>query len=142
MQVRRLKNKMVMASTGITLTVISVWYCSAAISLDATEQNVIKNSIAAEYQRYHLSRDDLTRAQKASLLGTIQQMKIRSLSARGEPEHRLIVRVEVEPTIAKPPGFADVMYYQLSYSPLTGWSSEGRTTAENYYLSYVSLLDY
>lgn len=140
MYTRRLKHNMLMLLIGMTLAAMSVWYYNAAISLSSTEQNIVKNSIAAEYQRYHLSRNDLTMFEKANLLSTIQNMKIRSLSARGEPEHRLIVRAEVEPTTAKPPGLDDVLYYQLNYSPLTGWSSEGRTTAEQYYLSYVSLL--
>jgi hypothetical protein len=145
MLTRRLKNtqqKLITLISGIALALFGVWYSSAAISLGSTEQNIVKNSIAAEYQRYHLSRNDLTATQKASLLGAIQNMQIRSLSARGDPDSHLIVRVEVEPTTAKPPGFANVLYYRLNYSPLTGWSNQGRATAEEYYLSYVDLMNH
>lgn len=131
-----------MLITGVALTAFSFWYSSAAISLGSTEQNIVKNSIAAEYQRYHLSRNDLTATQKASVLSAIQNLKIQSLSARGDTGHRLIVRVEVEPTEATPPGFANVLYYELIYSPLTGWSNQGRATAEEYYLSYIDQMQH
>lgn len=120
---------------AVLLIGITIWFCNSIVSLNPTSTSVVKNSIAAEYQRYHLSRNDLTPEQKANVLSTIQKIKIRSLSARGEPHHHLIVRVEVEPNTAQPPGLSNVLYYQLKYSPLTGWASEGRTTAENYYLS-------
>ncbi|WP_455210912.1 hypothetical protein [Kaarinaea lacus] len=129
-----IKRWLMVITPGIFLAGITTWFCSSAISLNPTSENVVKNSIAAEYQRYHLSRQDLSAEQKASLLQAIQKMKIRSLSARGEPQNHLIVRVEVEPTTAQPPGLSNVLYYQLKYSSLTGWASDGRTTAENYYL--------
>ncbi len=119
--------------TGILLTAIVSWLLQSSGSLNPTSESVVKNSIATEYQRYHLSRKELNPQQKANLLMAIQRLKIRSLSARGEPEHCVIVRVE--PTAEQPPGMPNVLYYQLRYSSLTGWASEGRTTAENYYLS-------
>jgi hypothetical protein len=118
-----------LAASGVTL-----WYHSTEKHLGATGENLVKNSIAAEYQRYHLARAGLSTVEKAKLLSTIQSMKILSLTARG-PNKKLVVRVEVEPTKVQPPGFSNVQYYQLKYSSLTGWTSEGRTTAENYYLS-------
>ena len=120
---------------GIFLAGVTTWFCGSVISLNPISESVVKNSIAAEYQRYHLSRTDLSPSQKANVLSAIQNIKIRSLTARGEPQHRLIVRVEVEPITAQPPGLSTILYYQLKYSSLTGWASEGRTTAENYYLS-------
>jgi hypothetical protein len=113
---------------------VFLWYRATEHQLGATGENVVKNSIAAEYQRYHLSRANLSAMEKAKLLSAIQNMKIKSLTARGENKN-LVVRVEVEPTKVKPPGLPNVQYYQLKYSSLTGWTSQGKTTAENYYLS-------
>ena len=110
------------------------YYKNEEIHLNTTGENVVKNSIAAEYQRYHLSRTNLSKSEKARLLTAIQKMKILSLTARGAKES-LVVRVEVEQTKAQPPGFSNIHYYQLKYSSLTGWANEGRTTAENYYFS-------
>jgi hypothetical protein len=113
---------------------VLLWYHSTERQLNASGENVVKNSIAAEYQRYHLSRPDLSAEQKADLLSAIQKMKILSLTARGVKQN-LVVRVEVEPTEVQPPGFSNVQYYHLKYSSLTGWTNEGRTTAQNYYFS-------
>jgi len=72
--------------TGILLTTKVSWFLQSSVSLNPTSKSVVKNSIATEYQRYHLSRKELNPQQKANLLMTIQRLKIRSLSARGEPE--------------------------------------------------------
>jgi len=113
---------------------IIYWYQSTIRHLSPTGENIVKNSVAAEYQRYHLSRTDLSSTEKARLLTAIQKMKILSVTARGISEN-LVVRVEVEPNRIQPPGFSNVQYYQLKHSSLSGWTNEGKTSAENYYFS-------
>jgi hypothetical protein len=122
-----------------TAIVVMIWYQNTVKHLGATGEKIVINTIAAEYQRYHLSRADLSIVEKAKLLSDIQKMKIRSLTARGESEN-LVVRIEVEPNTIQPPGLPTVQYYQLKYSSLSGWANKGRTTAENYYFSDLNRL--
>lgn len=116
-----------------------LWYQITLKDLGTTGENIIKNSLAAEYQRYHLSRTNLSPAEKAKLLSAIQEMKILSLTARG-PGNDLVVRVEVAPNKIQPPGFSNIQYFQLKYSSLSGWANQGRTTAEQYYFSDLNRL--
>lgn len=101
-------------------------------ALDNQGKNVIKNSVATEYQRYYLSKNDISPEDKILFLRKIQKLKFRSVSARAAQDD-VIVRVEVEPTHALPPGTSTVQYYRLKHSPLTGWQNDGKTSATNYY---------
>lgn len=138
---RATRRKVVTIIPGIVCLIaassVLLYYHGSETRLNTTGENMVKNTVAAEFQRYHLSRPDLSTAEKAKLLTAIQKMKILSLTARGANENP-VVRVEVEPTKVQPPGFSNVQYYQLKRSSLTGWSNEGRTSAQNYYLSNFS----
>ena len=62
---------------------------------------------------------------------------IRSLAVRG-PLNDAVVRVELAPNPALPPGTSLVRYYRVRYSDLTGWSHYGDATVINWYLAAFS----
>lgn len=64
-------------------------------------------------------------------------MTIRSLAVRG-PLHNAVVRVELAPNAALPPGTDLVRYYRMQYSALTGWRHHGDATVINWYLAALS----
>lgn len=103
-------------------------------SLDSNGKFLLKNKIAAEYQKYYLSKEDLSSVEKARLLTQIQKLEFKSLTALGSGDD-LVVRVELKPLNIRPPQFSDIQYHQLKYSNLTGWRHNGKSTAVNFYLS-------
>ncbi len=59
---------------------------------------------------------------------------IRSLAVRG-PLNNAVVRVELAPSPALPPGTDLVRYYRMRYSDLTGWTHRGNATVINWWLA-------
>jgi hypothetical protein len=59
---------------------------------------------------------------------------IRSLAVRGRLSNA-VVRVELAPSPALPPGTALVRYYRMRYSEVTGWTHRGSATVLNWYLA-------
>ena len=103
-------------------------------TLDTDGREILRQWISAEYIRYHLDRTDLTDEERASILLAADTVNF-SVSARGRPS-RTIVRVEIDPGRAHPPGSPTVRYYRMSYSTITGWRHNGHTTAVGYYLAF------
>lgn len=109
---------------AVCLLVVSfvIWkYLAANQALQAQGANDIRQWIAGEYTQYHADAlQDYSRSaeERAELLGAIQNVQLQSLQARGSAE-RLIVKVEIEPSLATPPGSSLVRYYEVSFDPLT-----------------------
>jgi hypothetical protein len=71
--------------------------------------------------------------QGAALLKA-SSVTIRSLAVRG-PLNNAVVRVELAPSPALPPGTDLVRYYHMRYSRISGWTHHGSATAMNWYLA-------
>lgn len=69
----------------------------------------------------------------AALLGA-SDLSIRTIAARG-PLDDMVVKVELDPNPAYPPGTELVRYYRMSYSTLTGWMWEGNASVVSWYLA-------
>lgn len=61
-------------------------------------------------------------------------VSIRSLAVRG-PLNNAVVRVELDPSSALPPGTDLVRYYRMRYSDLTGWTHRGNATVISWWLA-------
>ena len=48
---------------------------------------------------------------------------------------KAVVRVELTPNPALPPGTDLVRYYRMRYSEITGWTHRGRANVLNWYLA-------
>ena len=109
-------------------------YVTAVQALDTDGREAVREWVAAEYQRYHLARTDISDEEKAAILLETQAINLVSMDARGRPE-RMAVRVEIEPNIAHPPGTPYVRYYNLEHSIATGWRHKGDITALQYHMT-------
>lgn len=107
----------------------------ANTTLDTDGADVLRQWISAEYARYHLDRVELTDEERAVFLLATDSVEFSSLTARGRPDHTL-VRLEILPGTAHPPGAATVRYYQMSYSTVTGWHLDRERSALSYYLAF------
>jgi len=107
----------------------------AGATLDEGGREVVRQWLASEYARYQLARDDLTGVERAPFLLASDSIVFRSLTGRGRPG-RTVVRVEVAPNAAQPPGTPMVRYFRLRYSTVTGWRLEREVSVLSYYLPF------
>lgn len=124
---------------GILVIVFLIWkYQAANQALQTQGVEDIKQWLISEYSQYHmasLSDFSLPDEERTALLDAIQNITFRSVSARG-PRDGMIVKVEIEPSIAVPPGSALTRYYEVSYSVLTGRITYERdSSALSYHLA-------
>ena len=110
-------------------------FATARATLDTEGAEVLRQWVAAEYQRYHLNRADLTDEERARVLLATDSVRFRTISGRGSPDD-MVVRVEIERNRAHPPGTPYVRYYRMEYSTVTGWHHRGDVTALAYYLAF------
>ena len=73
-------------------------------------------------------------AERAAAIEEASSVTIRSLAVRGSL-HNAVVRVELNPSRALPPGTDLVRYYRAQYSDFTGWRHHGNATAIDWYLA-------
>ena len=109
-------------------------YVTAVQALDTEGREMIEQWIAAEYQRYHLARTDISDEEKVALLLQTQSIELTSLQARGQPKH-MSVRVEIAPNAAHPPGSPYVRYFRMDHSMTAGWRHRGDISELRYHLT-------
>lgn len=123
------------AAAGIAILAFVGYRLTAAhATLDTAGRDAIDQWLAAEFQRYHLARNDLDEEQKAALVLAASAVEIIAPGARGKPES-MAVRVEIAPGPAHPPGSPLVRYDRMEHSLATGWHHRGKLRAWRYYLS-------
>jgi hypothetical protein len=107
---------------AVLIMLFGIWkYQAANQALQSQGVEEIKQWLISEYSTYHmatLSDFSLPGEERTALLDAIQNISFRSVSARG-PRDGMIVKVEIQPSIAVPPGSALTRYYEVSYSALT-----------------------
>lgn len=109
-------------------------YVTARATLGTEGSEVLRQWVAAEYQRYHLARTDLTDEERAPFLLAADSVRFQAISGRGSPDD-MVVRVEIAATPAHPPGTPRVRYYRMEHSPVTGWHHRGNASALSYHLA-------
>jgi hypothetical protein len=129
----RLTGGKALAVAALALGVVAFQYLHALNTLDTEGEAVLRRWIGTEYQRYQLQRAGLDDEQRAKLLLSLESLTLRDLSARGTLDD-LIVRVEIEPHPAQPPGVDPVRYFRMRHSTASGWLTPERAYAHNYYL--------
>ena len=79
---------------------------------------------------------DTTRSleEKGAAALKASSVTIESLAVRGSLSNA-VVRVELAPSPALPPGTKLTRYYRMRYSDLTGWTHRGDTTVLSWYLA-------
>ncbi|MCU7960760.1 MAG: hypothetical protein KZQ58_12360 [gamma proteobacterium symbiont of Bathyaustriella thionipta] len=109
-------------------------YNTASHELQTQGVEALKTWVAAEYSRYHLARKDASLQEKADALISAADIEILSINERG-PLDSPIVRVELAPNKAHPPGTPYVRYYHMEYSTLAGWRHKGDASVWRYRLA-------
>jgi hypothetical protein len=110
-------------------------FATARATVGTEGAEVLRQWVAAEYQRYHLDRTDLSDEERARVLLATDSVRFRTVSGRGSPDD-MVVRVEIEPSSAHPPDTPYVRYYRMEYSTVTGWHHRGNVTALAYHLAF------
>jgi hypothetical protein len=102
-------------------------------TIEPEVKELIKNHVAADFQRYYLSKNNISAADKAKVLSAIQLLSIDDISARGKGANA-VVRIELAPSKVQPPGTTNIQYHRIKRSELTGWHHDGQVSAFQYYL--------
>lgn len=109
-------------------------FVSARQALDTQGREELEVWIAAELIRPILADTTTSLAERGEAALGAAQVEIRNLSALGTLED-MVVRVELEPSEAYPPGTELVRYYRMSYSLVTGWRYRADASAMLYWLA-------
>ncbi len=107
---------------------------TANAALDTQGRAEIQRWVQSEVIRPILADTTRSTAAQDSALLQASSVKVRSLAVRGRLSHA-VLRVELAPSPALPPGAPLVRYYYVQYSSLTGWHPYGSATALNWYLA-------
>jgi len=108
----------------------------ARSAMNGQGREVLESWIVGELQRPLLADTTLTLAEKGEAVLRLSTVSIWTLDARG-PLDDVVVRVELEPNPAFPPGFELVRYYRMQYSSLIGWSYKGPGSALTFWLAFI-----
>lgn len=106
--------------------VASFRVATARAKLDTQGRAALQRWVQAELIRPIVADTSKSLAQRGAALEQASAVEIRSLAVRG-PLNDAVMRVELAPSPALPPGTDLVRYYRVEYSDLTGWIHRGRT---------------
>jgi len=109
---------------------------TARARLDTQGRAALEAWVQGEMIRPILADTTRPLAERGAAIAEASSVTIRSLAVRG-PLDNAVVRVELAPNPALPPGTDLVRYYRMQYSEITGWTHRGRATALNWYLSAI-----
>ena len=115
--------------------IVGFQWVSADKSLPTEGRTVLENWIQLEFQRDILDDSGSGLEERGEALLGATEIRIASLSAHGSPDD-LVVRVELRPDPAIPPGTDMTRYYAIEHSVLTGWGTPNHASALSYYLRF------
>ena len=102
--------------------------------LDTQGREALRRWVQAEVIRPIVADTTRSLAERDSALTQALAVTIKSLGVRGALSNA-VVRVELNPSPALPPGTDLVRYYRARYSVVSGWMHRGNTTALAWYLA-------
>lgn len=101
---------------------------TANAMLDTQGREALTHWVRAEVIRPILADTTKSMEDQAAALEQASAVTIKSLAVRG-PLRKAIMRVELNPSPALPPGTPLVRYYRVHYTDGIGWFHDGNTTA-------------
>lgn len=101
---------------------------TARAKLDTQGRAALTHWVQAEVVRPILADTSKSLEDQAAALEQASDVTIKSLAVRGPLRHA-VVRVELNPSPALPPGTPLVRYYRVHYTDGIGWFHDGDTTA-------------
>ncbi len=107
---------------------------TARAQMDTQGRDQLQRWVQAEVVRPILADTTRSVAARDSALLLASSVTIKSLKVHGSLQNA-VVRVELNPSPALPPGAPLVRYYRARYSQLTGWTHHGSATSLKWYLA-------
>ena len=107
---------------------------TARAKLDTQGRAQLEMWVQQEMIRPILADTSRSLLERGAAVLQASSVSIRSLAVRG-PLNNAVVRVELAPNPALPPGTDLVRYYRMRYSDLTGWTHHGNTTVFSWWLA-------
>jgi hypothetical protein len=107
---------------------------TARSKIDTQGRAALERWVQAELIRPIVADTTKPLGERAAALEEASSVTIKSLEVRGSLSHA-VVRVELAPSPALPPGTGLVRYYRAQYSDLTGWMHHGNATALDWYVA-------
>ncbi len=107
---------------------------TARAKLDTQGRAALETWVQQEMIRPILADTTRSLQERGNAVLRATSVTIRSLAVRGSLDDA-VVRVELEPNPALPPGTDLVRYYRMSYSEITGWRHRGPSSKLSWYLS-------
>jgi hypothetical protein len=107
---------------------------TARAKLDTQGRAALEAWVQGEIIRPILADTTRSLSERGAAIQEASSVSIRSLAVRG-PLSKAVVRVELTPNPALPPGTDLVRYYRMRYSEITGWTHLGSTNVLSWYLA-------
>jgi hypothetical protein len=107
---------------------------TARTKLDTQGRAALERWVQAELVRSIVADPTTSLAERGAAAAEASAVTIRSLAVRGSLRNA-VVRVELNPGPALPPGADLVRYYRVQYSEITGWVHRGHATVMDWYLA-------
>jgi len=118
----------------VVASVVVFRVTTARAKLDTQGRAQLEMWVQQEMIRPILADTSRSLLERGSAVLQASSVSIRSLAVRG-PLNNAVVRVELDPNPALPPGTDLVRYYRMRYSDLTGWTHHGNTTVISWWLA-------
>jgi hypothetical protein len=113
---------------------MAVRITTARAKIDTQGRAALETWVQNELIRPILADTTRSLAQRGAAIEQASSVTIRSLAVRG-PLSNAVVRVELAPNPALPPGTDLVRYYRAQYSLIMGWRHHGRASKWDWYLA-------
>ena len=115
-------------------SVVGFRIATARSKLDTQGRAALERWVQDELVRSIVADPTKSLAERGAAVEAASAVTIRSLAVRG-PLRNAVVRVELNPSPALPPGTGLVRSYHARYSEVTGWMHHGSATAMDWYLA-------
>jgi hypothetical protein len=107
---------------------------TARVTIDTQGRAALETWVRDELIRPILADTTRSLSERGAATARASSVTIRSLEVRG-PLNDAVVRVELAPSPALPPGTDLARYYHVQYSDLTGWRHHGSATTMDWFVA-------
>lgn len=111
-------------------------FINSRTTLDTQGRAALQMWVQDELIRPIVADTSRSLAEQGAALAQATSVKVKSISVHGSLDNA-VVRVELAPNPALPPGSPLVRYYRARYTMISGWTHRGSSTVLSYYLAAI-----